>query len=413
MTKKTRAKPAKPITMTDLWLQHYKRPGLSPSDKKSGMRLYVGTTGRHESWVFFYRHPTSKKLIKMTLPLMGIAEARKRISDDKYLLSQGIDPIAAQKAKVQASIDRSEGTLNAVAKRYLDIKASKLRSKAYYEGTLKRLILPKLGERPIGEIKRTEIAAVLDHVEQQSGASAADAAKRVLNVVMNWHQDRSEFTNPMARMKARLKPIDRARTHVPSDDEIKAIWIAAGHERVGLYGQAIRLLMLVGARRSEMSGLRRSEIEVMRDNGDQYTVWRLPASRSKNRREVVRPLSQAALDIIEHLPVISDSDYVFTLNGRSPMHMNYIDKKKLLDELSGVKGWRVHDLRRVFRSLCSRCRVPHEIGERLLGHSTTLLTATYDQHSHLAAMQEAVERVAAEIELIISDEPKGKVIRLR
>ena len=62
-----------------------------------------------------------------------------------------------------------------------------------------------------------------------------------------------------------------------------------------------------------------------------------------------------------------------------------------------MEGWRLHDLRRVHRSLLSRCRVPFEIAERLLGHWVGVLAKTYDQHSHLPAMQEAVEKVAAEI----------------
>jgi integrase len=402
---------SKPVKMTALWVENYRKPGLSPSDTESGLRLYVAQSGR-KSWVRFYRHPISRKLVKMTLPFMALAEARKVVADAQYDIAKGIDPIEKKRAEKQAVLDAAEGTLNAVAKRYIDLCASKLRSRHYYENTLRNHILPKLGERSVGEIKRTDIAAQLDHVERKSGASAADAAKRVLNALMNWHQDRSEFTNPMTRMKARLKPIDRARTHVPSDDEIKAIWLAAGHESVGLFGQVIRLLILTGGRKSEVAGLRRSEVVAVRDNGNEYTVWRLPAGRSKNRREVVRPLSRAALDLIESMPMIGD-EFVFTFDGRRPMNMNYMDKKRLVDELSGARDWRIHDLRRVHRSLLSRCRVPFEIAERCLGHSQSLLVATYDQHSHLPAMQEAVEKVAAEIERIVAGERKGKVVHLR
>ena len=157
----------------------------------------------------------------------------------------------------------------------------------------------------------------------------------------------------------------------------------------------------------------RSEIEVVRDNGSEFTVWRLPARRSKNKREIVRPLSCAALDIINDMPVISDSDYIFTLNGRSPMNLGYDLKKDLLAEISGVKDWLLHDLRRVHRSLLSRCRVPLEIAERCLGHSQNLLVKTYDQHSHLPAMLEAVEKVASEIARIVAGERGAKVIRMR
>jgi integrase len=155
--------------------------------------------------------------------------------------------------------------------------------------------------------------------------------------------------------------------------------------------------------------LRRSEIEPVRDNGDEYTVWRLPAIRGKSKREIVRPLSRAAINIIEDMPQIGgDCDFVFTLKGTKPMAMNYPDKKVLLDGIAEVKDWRLHDLRRVFRSLCSRRRVPFEISEMLLGHAQPVLVRTYDQHSHLPAMQDAAEQVAAEIARMVADEPKGK-----
>ena len=401
-------------TFTDLYVRNLKPdPGGRieiPDGGQRGLYLVVQASGT-KSWAIRYRHPRTRKPMKMTLQSgLTLAQARKIAADHMFQLAQGIDPTEAKKAKKQAALNATEGTLNAVVSRYLDLAASKLRSRAIYEATLKNHILPKLGEYQIATLKRTEITAVLDHVEQNSGPSAADAAKRVLSAVMNWHQSRSEFVSPMTRMRSRLKPSERARTHVPSDDEIKQIWVAAGDERIGLYGQTVRLMILCGARKSEAAKMRRSEIEVVRDNGDQFTIWRLPRSRSKNKREIVRPVSRAALDIIENAPMISDCEYVFTLNGRSPMNMNYQDKKHLLDEIAEVKGWRLHDSRRIFRSLCSRCRVPYEISERLLGHSQSLLTKTYDQHSHLPAMQDAVEKVAAEIERIVTGD-SGKVIR--
>jgi integrase len=391
-----------------------KDKGYEISDAgQRGLRLAVHPSGM-KSWIVRYRHPITRVSRKMTLqPGLDLADARKLAADAMYQVAKGIDPIQAKRDERQAALDATEGTLNAVAKRYIDLAASKLRSRGYYESTLRNYVLPKLGQHPIDRIKRSEITAVLDVVERKSGASTADATKRVLNALMNWYESRSDFVNPMHRMKARLKPSEQARTRVLSDDELRAIWLAAGDERVGGYGQAIRLLVLTGGRRAEVSGLKRSEIEVVNDNGSEFTVWRLPARRSKSKREVMRPLSKAALDIINDMPIIGDSDYVFTLNGRSPMNLGYDLKKDLLSELSGVQGWVLHDLRRVHRSLLSRCRVPLEVAERALGHSQSLLLRTYDQHSHLPAMQEAVDKVAAEVARIVADERKGKVVRLR
>jgi integrase len=401
---------SKPVRMTDLWVQNYRKPGLSPSDSESGLRLYVGRSGR-KSWVRFYRHPISGKLIKKTLSFMGLAQARRLIADDKFLLSQQIDPVENARAKRQAALDATEGTLNAVAIRYLDLAAPK-RSRELYKRTLQNHILPRLGERPVAEIRRSEIVAVLDKVESKAGSSAADMALAVLRSALHWHETRTdEFRSPIIRGMKRVRASERVRDRKLDDDEIKRVWNAAGDERIGLFGQVIQLLVLTGARRSEAAGLSRSEIVV--DDETRLTVWRLPASRSKNKREVVRPLSKAALQIIEDTPIISDCNYIFTLNGIRPIRMNYMDRKRLLDEISGVTDWVLHDLRRVFRSMLSRVRTPFEIAEMLLGHSRPMLVRAYDQHHPLVEMQEAVEKVAAEIARIVEGERGGKVIRLR
>jgi integrase len=403
--------PRKPVKMTDLWVQKYRKPGLSPSDTESGMRLYVGASGR-KSWVRFYRHPISKKLVKKTMPFMSLAQARKCVADDNFLLSQNIDPIEDERAKKQAKLDAVEGTLNAVAKQYLSIAASKLRSHNHYESVLKRHILPRLGERRVTELKRSEIAAVLDKVEIDSGSSASDMALAVLSVTLHWYEGRSDvFRSPIIKGMRRVKPSESARERKLSDDEIKRAWDAAGDDRLGVYGQIVKFLILTGSRRSEAAGLKRSEIGIDDETG--LTVWRLPASRSKNKREIMRPLSAAALDIVNAMPIISDSDYVFTLDGIRPMSMNHQRMKDLFASIAGVDDMRIHDLRRVHRSLLSRCRTPFEIAEMLLGHSRPTLVRTYDQHHPLVEMQEAVEKVAAEIARIVEGERGGKVIRLR
>jgi integrase len=386
-----------------------------------GLRLAVHPTGR-KSWVVRYRHPVTGKSRKLTLQAgLGLAQARKLASDALFQVAQGIDPIDGRRAEKQAKVAATEGTLAAVAKQYVSLEVSKLRSRSLYESVIRRNILPALGERPVVDLRRTEIVAVLDKIEsdtgrrggrKRGGPRAADMALGVLRSMLAWYEKRSDgFRSPIIPGLNRVKASERARDRVLSDDELRRVWHAAGDARIGLYGSVIKFMILTGGRRSEAAGLRRkAEIEIVRENGSDITAWRLPASRSKSKREVVRPLSAAALAIIDGQPMIGDCDFVFTLNGNRPMSMNSQPLKRLIDEIAGVQGWVLHDLRRVHRSLLSRCRVPFEIAERLLGHSQPTLVKTYDQHSHLPAMQEAVEKLAAEVERIVSGETKGRVI---
>jgi integrase len=390
-----------------------KSEGYEISDGgQRGLRLAVQPSGA-KSWVVRFRHPVSGKSRKMTLPAgISLAAARKLASDAMFGLAQGIDPIDAKREQKKADAAAVEGTVRAVGQMFLDIGAP-ARSRDVYERVLDR-VFDHLGDRQVTDLKRSEIVAMLDKIERKArsegkrkagGPRAADLTLAVLRSMLRWYQKRSDtFVSPIIPGMARVKPADHVRDRSLTDAEIKSVWEAAGDERIGTYGQAIRLMILTGARRSEAAGLKRSEIETVRDNGTDIDIWRLPASRSKNKREIIRPLSKAALDIINDTPIIGDDSegFVFTLNGVRPLSMNYQDRKNLLDKIAKVQNWVLHDLRRVFRSLLSRCRVPFEIAERLLGHSQPVLVRTYDQHSHLPAMLEAVEKVAAEVERIVS-----------
>jgi integrase len=380
-----------------------------------GLRLAVHPTGV-KSWVVRYRHPVTGVSRKMTLqPGLGLAQARRLAADAMYQVAQGVDPVETKRVEKQAKLNAAEGTLASVIKTYMDLAGSKLRSRDQYRRALARHILPKLGNRQVADLRRGELVSFFDKIERECGPHTADMELAVLRTVLHWHEKRSDtFRSPIIPGMARVKPSERARDRVLNDDELKGVWAAAGDERIGVFGQIVRFLILTGARRSEAAGLRRSEIETIRDDGDEYSVWRLPAARSKNKREIIRPLSRAALEIVESMPLIGeDSDFVFTLKGAKPIAMNYADKKLLLDEIAGVQNWRLHDLRRVHRSLLSRLRVPFEIAEALLGHAQPVLVRTYDRHLPLAGMLEATEKLASEVARIVAGEKRGKVIRLR
>jgi integrase len=398
-----------------------KAKGYEISDGgQRGLRLAVHPSGV-KSWVVRYRHPVTGISRKMTLtPGLGLAEARKFAADAMYQVAKGIDPVGAKKAEKQAKFDAAEGTLSALAKNYLALAASKLRSHALYKRVLEKQILPRLGEKQVHELRKSDVTAVMDRIERDSGPRAADQAGAVVRAMLNWHEKRSDtFRSPLARMALRVDLAERTRQRRLDDEEVKRFWAAASDERIELYGSVLKLLLLTGARRSECAGLSRSEIRTERCKNEkgqwvEIVVWKLPASRSKNKDEIVRPLSQAALDIINDQPIIDDSDFVFTHDGRKPIPMNHQDQKDLLDEIGNVQEWVVHDLRRTFRALLSRCRISLEIKELMLGHAQKQIVKTYDDIlEHLPAMHDAAEQVAAEIMWVVSGEAKGKVIRLR
>ena len=73
--------------------------------------------------------------------------------------------------------------------------------------------------------------------------------------------------------------------------------------------------------------------------------------------------------------------------------------KRQLDQLSGVTGWTLHDLRRTFSSKCAEWQVASpDIIERLLGHTTALspIARIYNRWHYLPQMRAALGALRTE-----------------
>jgi integrase len=266
---------------------------------------------------------------------------------------------------------------------------------------LRTLVLPKLGDRPIASIKRSEIVALLDDIEDNNGARTADVALAHLRAVMNWFAARDDdFRPPIVRGMQRQAAADHRRARVLNDAEIRALWKAT--EATEPFPTLIRFLLAVPARRGEAAGLRWDEID---DEG----IWLLPARRSKSGIEVARPLSKMALALLATRP--RNCPYVFSNNGVTATTA-FTGPKEKIDAASGVTDWRIHDLRRSGRSLLSRAGVSTDIAERCLGHAMPTIRATYDRHRYISEVRNAFELLAAEIGRII-DSPDAAVLAFR
>src|SRR5262249_10889706 len=156
--------------------------------------------------------------------------------------------------------------------------------------TFERLVYPMLGDRPIGEIKRSDIVRLLDRVEDKHGKRSADVVLAAVRRLMNWHATRDdEFRSVLVRGMSRTNAAERARNRFLNDDELRRVWQAA--ERMdGPFGPLVKFLLITAARRSEASAMRWSELSGL--------DWTLPAARNKTKQDLVRPLSAAALAVL-------------------------------------------------------------------------------------------------------------------
>jgi integrase len=373
------------------------------SDHANGLFLVSQASGVRS---FAVRYRYGGRSVKLTLgkwPAMSLADARKAAADAKHALARGENPAKAKvDAKIKADAARAN-TFTAVAENYLRREGGRLRTLDQRVSILRRLIYPALGDKPIGSIKRSDIVMMLDRIEDHNGGRQADVALAILRRIMRWHAMRDdEFITPVVPGMNRQKASEHRRERILDDNEIRQLWATTADGST--FSALTRFLLLTAARRGEAAGMRWDEI-------DDAGVWTLPAAKSKTKVPVIRPLSKAALAVLDGLLRIDDCAFAFTMTGRTPISQ-FSSPKARLDGASGVSGWRIHDLRRTARSLLSRAEVNSDVAEKCLGHSRGDIVERYDRHTYADEMRHAFEALAALIDRIVNP-PEGAVIPMR
>ena len=285
-------------------------------------------------------------------------------------------------------------------------EGERLRSLEWRRALLERLVYPTLGDQPISTIKRKAIIELLDAIEDgklvnakgpmKGGATMAHSTLAIVGKIMRWYAVRDEdYVVPIVPGMARIKPDERARSRVLSDDELRSIWTTA-EQRSEPFAAMIRFMLLTACRRSEAAALTWDEI-VQDDIGP---CWLLPAARNKVKVDLIRPLSEAAQAILEAQAQIGDCPYIFTY-GRRPLAA-FSQCKDEFDEASGVTGWTLHDLRRTARTLMSRAGVISDHAEQCLGHLLSGVRKIYNRDDFKPQKKLAFDALAALIARIVN-----------
>jgi hypothetical protein len=85
-----------------------------------------------------------------------------------------------------------------VAEQWLErrVRRGAFRTVRERERIVARYVVPYLGSRAITEVRRADIAGMLDRIEDENGAPMADAVLRIFSAVARWHHQRDEDYRP-------------------------------------------------------------------------------------------------------------------------------------------------------------------------------------------------------------------------
>jgi integrase len=218
-----------------------------------GLALRVTDRGSR-SFVLVVRYPGTRYPTPRSLGTVGaisLAEARDTAREWLGQIRKGIDPQAHK-------LERQAETFEAIASGYLNRVAKDHRSKEQVEAILTRLVYPTFGARPIDSITRSDIVRLLDRVEDGNGPAMANRTLGIVSRVFDWHATRSDaFRSPI--VKGMKRAGGQSRSRILSDDELRAVWAAAG-DYGHPFGPMLRFILLTATRRNEACFAKREEI---------------------------------------------------------------------------------------------------------------------------------------------------------
>ena len=362
------------------------RPGRPLSPPGFGLRVMARRADDDEAnsgraFVLDFRFAgRAKRLTLGSLEELSLAAARTAARKARQRVKGGVDPVALKR--------RPKGdTLAAVAADYLrSPEVTRLRSAVDIGRTMRREIIRPLGNVDPARLDRATVRAWLDRIHKRA-PFMANGALAVLRRALHWAVERERIA-VMPTLPDPPEP-PRSRDRVLTEAEIRAVWRAADtvHD-----GAATKLLLLTAARRGEIFGARWSDVD-----GPWLTV---PSERSKSGRPRTIPLCAAAVEILDALRSSSSSPFVFP--GRTGKAKSCHHDGTRLWNACGVKGARLHDLRRTAASIMARLGVSRFVLARVLGHADRGPTAIYDRHDYSPEKLAAVTRLGACVAALVA-----------
>ena len=287
------------------------------------------------------------------------------------------------------------------------------RSAADDRSMWENVILPTLGRLRVADLTSTDVDRLHQDVTKSGRPIRAnrtiEVLRKALNLAIRWR-----WVERNVAIGTRRNQEDRRNRYL-SEGEIARLSQAIGRHPNRQSANAIRLLMLTGARRSEVLSATWSQFDL------ETGVWTKPSSHTKQKREHRVPLSEPAVQLLAKMKEGVGSVFLFpNPNGGHQVDIkrtwNALCREAGLVEVAGTEvdrevdrvpvlrnTVRIHDLRHTYASLLASGGASLPLIGALLGHTQPATTARY---AHLLddPLRRATEKVGALVDAATNGE---------
>lgn len=315
--------------------------------------------------------------------------AREEALRLSLLIAQGVDPVEVEKQRRREAVDLA-----------FDNYAERFERSCVGRGwklLVRRSLLihsaPVLKSKPLTKITRADIVAVFDQMPEGQVANRRNVFA-VLRRMFRWAVSRGDIDrSPMEGMET--PPAVKARDRWLSDQELALVWKHAPDTHP-CFGPIVRLLIVTGQRREEVSSLAWEELD------QSERMWTLPGDRAKNGEPNRIPLNDLAMSVLDSAagratwPKRGKVFATSTGGGFTGYHKGKekLDRLIAVDRGEALQPWRLHDLRRTLATGFQRLGVRFEVTEAVLNHvggSRAGVAGIYQRHDWKAEKRDAMD----------------------
>ena len=357
------------------------------------------TAAGARSFVLNYRASGRERRITIgSSPDWALKTAREHARSLKRRIDMGEDPMQARDE------ERSARTVaqfcDVFEAEHLPTRRTTTRED--YRSLIRLYIRPRFGNLKVSAVRHVDIAALHREIAKRA-PYRANRMLAVFSVMMaqavknGWRPD-----NPASGV-AKAHEEKRERFLTPAEIARLAEALAMHPEKIS--ANAIRLLMLTGARRGEVLGATWDQFDLSTG------IWNKPSSSTKQRRGHRVPLSAPALALLADMrrEVVANCPLVFP-SAKTSRPLTEIRRTwTSVCKIAGLMGVRLHDLRHSYASVLASGGLSLHIVGALLGHTQPRTTARYS-HLYDDTLRAATERVGAVV--TGASKPEGKVMPL-